>query len=101
MSHADGLAILPNGDEYWFEYDGTMDICCTRLYKEYEELHANWRKDNRRDCSCSEKERVSIPVVLSTSYGAFNRHSGWQFLWLSEICKKCMCIIGKVHEIEY
>lgn len=93
MSHADGLAILPNGKSYHFEYNGTVDICCTRLYTEYEELHANWRNDNLRDCICEEKQYTK--VMLSTSYGH------WHFLWPSAICEKCLCITGKTHDWEY
>ena len=89
MSHADGLAILPNGDTYHFEYNGTVDICCTRLYKDYNEMHANWRADNLAECSCDTK--IFKKVMLSTSYGH------WDFLWESEICEKCLCITGKIY----
>lgn len=94
MSHADGLAILPNGTKYHFEYNGTVDICCTRIYKDYEEMHKNWRIDNLRDCKC--EERSHMQVMLSTSYGA-----KWHFLWESTICLNCMCITGKTHDLEY
>lgn len=92
MSHADGLAILPDGTMYHYEYNGTCDICCTRLYKDYEEMHQNWRKDNLRDCICDQKEYKK--VVLTTAYGH------WDFLWTSEICEECMCIVGKIHDWE-
>jgi hypothetical protein len=94
MSHADGLAILANGEMFHFEYDGTMDRCCTRLYIDYEEMHANWRtRENCQECTCEEKKYSQ--VMLSTSYGS------WGFLWESEICKACMCIVGKTHDWKY
>lgn len=93
MSHADGLFILPNGKKYHFEYDGTADICCTRLYARKEELYANWRGDNLRHCVCEEKKPVK--GILSTAYGH------WDFLWESEACLTCMCITGKTHDWEY
>lgn len=93
MSHADGLAILPTGKTYHFEYNGTVDICCTRLYVTYEDLHENWRKDNLRDCHCEEKKYAT--VMLSTAY------SHWHFLWESEICERCLAIVGKTNDFEY
>ncbi len=88
MSHADGLCQLPDGTQYYFEYNGTADMCCTRLYKEYDELHTNWRKDNERRCAC--KETNYEIAILSTSYAR------WHFLWQTTICEKCMCITGKI-----
>ena len=93
MSHSDGLAILPNGYKYNFEYDGTADICCTRLYEDYKEMHNNWRKDNCKECICNIPTKTK--VILTTSYAA------WNFLWESEICTNCMCITGKIHDWEY
>jgi hypothetical protein len=88
MSHADGLAILPNGEKFHFEYNGTVDICCTRLYKEYEDLHKNWRNDNHADCVCVSKKYSK--VILSNAYAR------WDFMFESEICIECMCIVGKI-----
>lgn len=94
MSHAPGLVLLPNGQQYLFEYDGTADICCTRLYNTMEELNEHWRKDNMRECTCGDK-LPQIEVILSTSYG------GWHFLWRSEICIVCMAITGETHDNFY
>lgn len=94
MSHADGLALLPNGEKFYFEYNGTSDICCTRLYSEYEKLHENWRKNNLSECHCTPTGNQS--VILSTSYGR-----DWHFLFESTICIKCMAITGKYDDNEY
>lgn len=95
MSHAEGKAILPDGTQYWFEYNGTADVCCTRLYKTMKELNENWRLNNFTECICKENEKKFKNVILSTMYG------GWHFLFYSTICEKCLCITGKIDYNEY
>lgn len=88
MSRAEGLAILPNGDKYYFQYCGTSDVCRTNLFNTSDELWENWDKDNNGKCICNDKKNEK-EVILSSSYGY------WNFLFKSKICIKCLCITGK------
>lgn len=92
ISHANGLCQLADGTSYYFEYNGTCDVCCTRLYRDVEQLNINWRKDNKRKCNCHPNEKLLKEAILSTDY------AGWHFLWMTTICDKCMSITGKIME---
>lgn len=92
MSHAQGLAQTADGTKYYYEYNGTADICCTRLYLTTDELMTHWRKDNEAICKCSTPEWEK--VILSSDYGYSD------FLFYSMICQDCMAITGKTHNHE-
>jgi hypothetical protein len=66
----------------YFEYNGTVDFTCTRMYPSTQEMLDNWRADNMRDCTCGYQ---SEDVVLYTTYGK-------GFHWAAKACFKCMAI---------
>ena len=90
MSRANGLCQTVHGDLYYFVYDGTSDMCYTRLYyssKLYDET--TWLfDDNTAECNCSDKDET--PCILSTDYGKM------RFLFQSMACEKCLCITGRI-----
>ena len=91
MSRANGLAILPDGKHYWFEYNETIDACCPKLFKDLEERNKNWKEPNWKECECNDTKNHK-KVILSTDYGF------WHFLFESMICETCMAIVGKLEE---
>lgn len=87
MSHASGEIWSTDGKLLaYFEYDGTADICCTRLHSTQEGVRLNWRKDNKRECTCS---AAGQSVTIYTDYGA-----GWY--WSGKVCWHCMCITAGI-----
>lgn len=85
MSHALGEVWTPAGELLgYFEYNGTVDITCTRIYESEDELFANWRADNFRDCQCQNED---VPVILYTNYGG-------GFYWNGDACLVCKAITG-------
>jgi len=82
MSHATGLVKFNDGLIMWYEYDGTSDICLSRLYHTKEELSANWRTvDGQRFCSCGKDE----PVGIYADYGVGS-------YWSGRACRFCHAI---------
>ncbi len=90
MSHAEGKIKLENGNEYYYEYNGTSDVLCTRMYKTNDELHDkdNWRGDNHRECN--DDSHKKLKGAASTNYGA-----GWHHVLDAEVCEQCMAITGR------
>lgn len=90
MSRANGRCFTINGDRYYFIYNGTNDMCFTRLYYSSEIYDkTSWDfESNEVACTCSEKNHTQC--MLSTDYG--NPH----FLFESEVCEKCLCITGRI-----
>jgi hypothetical protein len=74
----------------WFEYNGTSDIACTRVYNTREEMLANWRGNNSRSCFC---KAVGQSVILYTDYG-----NGYH--WPGRVCWNCMSIIDGMLAID-
>jgi hypothetical protein len=98
MSHAEGRFFL-NGKEYFYEYNGTVDMALPRIYENRDEMHKNWRNDNWRECHCEEKKYEK--VMLETSYGAENGFTnGDEFEFIdfieSEVCIPCEAIVGEL-----
>lgn len=85
MSHAHGVVLGPENVVLgWYEYNGTSDIACPRVFETSEELQENWRKlaVEWLTCSCGgEPESVTI----ATSYG---KGFGWPGKW----CPRCRCL---------
>ena len=90
MSHATGKVKLENGNKYYYEYNGTADVLCTRLYHNKDELWqpGNWRGDNHRECSDASHYKVKAEAF--TDYGA-----KWHKVLDTEVCESCMAITGK------
>lgn len=84
MSHSSGTVTFISDDKkYWFEYNGTSDICIPMIYKTQEEMEENWRSGKWRTCYCGNE---SEEVVIEDS------HYGEGFSWKGKACRKCMCI---------
>ena len=85
MSHATGEVLSLTRERLgWFEYNGTCDVCCARVYKNEEDLHENWRADNRRECVEPQRHTQEEVILFS--------HYGGGFYWLGKVCFSCMAI---------
>jgi hypothetical protein len=91
MSHASGEIWSPSGELLgYFEYNGTVDCVCTRVYPTFEQMDENWHADNSRTCTCGGE---SSPVILYTTYGP-------GFHWPGKACFKCSAITDGTFEWE-
>lgn len=81
MSHSGGAVLFANSKTLYYEYDGTSDVPCSRLYDTQDEMQEHWRKDNDRDCNCGKDE----PVRLMSTYGG-------GFAWDGKACQFCYAI---------
>jgi hypothetical protein len=66
----------------YFEYNGTVDIACSRIYNTEAELELHWSGDNVRTCNCG---ATGQSVVLYSHYG-------FGFWWPGRVCWHCMAI---------
>jgi hypothetical protein len=83
VSHAGGEIWTPEGEfRGFFEYNGTADVVCTRVYKTPEAMQEHWRADCYRDCKCGNKTE---DVVLYTTYG-------FGFYWKGKACWSCEAV---------
>ncbi len=84
MSHAHGLVKFPDGTIKHFEYDGTSDICCPKLWDTSEEVDKHWREEDRqKQCTCGKEPEI---IEIYSSYGG-------GYWWKSTGCKQCNVII--------
>ena len=91
MSHANGEIWSEDGKRLgFFEYNGTVDCVCTRIYKDKVDLKVHWRGDNWRECTCGGRPS---PVILYTDYG-FGSH------WAGEACFACEAITDGVFDFD-
>lgn len=90
MSHSSGLVKFPDDKIFWYEYNGTVDVCLPFLYETGEEMMAHWRRTDWKYCTCN---NPSENVFISSSYG-----NG--FYWQGMACRTCM-IITKELEPNY
>ena len=82
MSHSLGIVEFKNGERFYFEYNGTADICTQTLRNTTQEVYDNWRKNfDYKECSCGNEEEV----IIYSSYG-------FGSTWKSKACKNCMII---------
>lgn len=82
MSHSSGTVRFKDDVAYWFEYDGTSDVCIPQLYKTYKEHVDNWRNGAWIKCTCGKDEDATIHA----DYGG-------GFSWEGKACRHCMCIL--------
>lgn len=81
MSHAYGEVWSLAGQILGhFEYNGTVDVACSRVHLTQDEVREHWREDNSRQCPCEGKI-----VILWTNYG-------YGFYWLAKYCSLHMVI---------
>lgn len=87
MSHSYGeIWSLAGNLLAYFEYNGTVDVCQSRLFNTREEVWANWRgKDFHRVCSCGQSQ----PVLIYSEYGG-------GFYWEGKACLQCMAITDRL-----
>jgi hypothetical protein len=83
MSHSIGAVKFNDGTIYFFEYNGTVDVCLPKLYRTREEVYDNWRnqKWEHHDNICNKSENA---IMASTYGGGF----GWNIV----ACKEHMLI---------
>ncbi len=82
MSHYSGtVTFMADNAEFWFEYNGNVDVCIPQLYKNSEELAANWRNGEWKECSCGHDEEVMIRSDFRD-----------EDYWDGKACRHCMCI---------
>lgn len=86
MSHSTGAIKFPDGKIMFYEYNGTVDIAMPHLYETYEELHANWRRRDWKECSCNNFNN-HIRVRIASTYG-----NG--FSWDGFACKECKVLLS-------
>ena len=77
---------------FHFEYNGTVDVCLPFLYDTADELEANWRRRDWKNCTCGNKENHK-PVEIVSTYG-------YGFYWPGIICIKCKVIVDG-HQVDY
>jgi len=83
MSHSQG-AIKVGESIYWVEYNGTVDVLLPHLYNTQEELVANWRRRDWKNCSCNPRQLVDGTVTVTYGRG---------FNWPIKVCLICMVAV--------
>ena len=78
MSHASWLVKFPDNEIWHYEYDWTLDIVLSHIYKTFDELKNSWRKWEWLECNCWKEENVEI----TTTYWWW-----FYFKWFS--CRRC------------
>ncbi len=81
MSHSDGTVTFNDGVVFYFEYNGTSDYAIPDIYPTREEMNANWRNGEYKECTCGNLE----PVEIHATYGE-------GIDWEGEACRTCKAI---------
>lgn len=85
MSNWNGLVRFTDGQIFYFEYNGTSDVCLPPLRNSFEEVTAHWREEPERwDCICP-STALHQPVEIVISYG---------MCWTGLACRQCQTIVG-------
>lgn len=84
MSHAYGEVTQDGKVVAHFEYNGTSNVCCPKMYDTWKAMNAEWRKGPWVKCTCG---KPSVDVILYTDYG-----NG--YYWPGKACFECGCITG-------
>lgn len=87
MSHSHGVVKTEDNKIFYIEFNGTDDVCLSRLYNTVEDVKANWRRQKWKYCDC--KPITKEPVKLAVTYGR-----GWY--WDAFICRKCMVLTERL-----
>lgn len=85
MSHANGEVIHECNIVGHFEYNGTTDVACSKIYESHDEMQKHWRDGAEAKCTCGERP---TDVLLYTDYA--DGH-----YWPSTACLKCGAITGE------
>jgi len=86
MSHSHGAVRFGNGDIFYIEFNGTVDVCLSNLYKSPEEVQEHWREQKWKHCN--HKPVRLEPIEIAVEYGG-----GWY--WNGFACKECMVITDR------
>lgn len=85
LSHDRGEVIIGDRIVGHFEYNGTADVVCTRIFDTHQELRENWRGAVSARCVCGNQP---VEVTLWSAYG-----NG--FHWPALACLPCHAIIDR------
>lgn len=83
MSHSFGRVKCADGTLYWVEYNGTVDVLCSNLFKTVEDCREYWRGAMWR--KCENKEHIHEDAEVAVTYGG-------GYYWPVKICRECMCV---------
>jgi hypothetical protein len=92
MNHAHGHVDFKDGKRLYYEYNGTADRVCPKLWNTPEEVNEHWREEEALDrkCVCGKPSEV---VCAFTYYGGG--------LWFrAEACRNCMVITNNPDPFE-
>lgn len=92
MSHAHGKVVFEDKHVLYYEYDGTVDRVCPKLWDTVEDVSKNWREPEpfSRTCTCGKDE----PVVIDSDYG-------FGFHWNGRACRTCKVITQGLEPYSY
>jgi len=82
MSHSPATVTFEDGAVWWCEYNGTSDIMIPAIYPTNDEMSANWRNHEWKQCSC---ESGMETVKIHADYGG-------GIDWTGEACRTCKAI---------
>lgn len=88
MSHAQAEFKFSDGTVLYGEYNGTADIQEPAMYATKEEMDANWRNGEWKECKCGQPPE---PCVATSYYGG-------GFSWDGTACRRCMAFIGPLSD---
>lgn len=84
MSHSSAEFHFADGTILFGEYNGTVDIMCTGMFKNPEDRDEAWREQVWSRCNCGRPAEPCIAVVT------FGEPWGWQ----GAACRHCMLFTG-------
>jgi len=79
MSNAVGAVKFADNTIWYFEYSGSSDHPCSRLYQDRYKVNQKWRQGSSGICICGSHEKL----IAYTAYG------GTGFYFNAKACKKC------------
>ena len=83
MSHSWGAVRFPDGALYYFDYNGSVDLCVPVLVASIEDVH--FRNMGWRNCACPMPHHQ--PVEIYSDYGGGS-------YWPGTACRYCFTLIG-------
>lgn len=86
MSHSSGIVTMESdGKVFWFEYNGTSDVACPKIFETQDEMSEHWRNQGYgHDCKCGKEEDALIEA-----------HYGGGIEWEGKVCRHCMVILNE------
>ena len=81
MSHSCGAVRFPDGAIYYYDYNGTSDVCVPVLVPHVTDVKL--RGMGWRECGCQEPQHEDVEIY--SDYGG-------GFYWPGRACRKCLTI---------